>query len=285
MSCGSCKQLGEEVGNEKNNETLIVLTPILSVKDKSSWSDDLSCCKFDTCSARSYVMQGVPFIQGMISSIPIGGIISPKGFLPSVLLMVIMVTVVIVAVILVVFVVGTFGVVVVVAIVKVIIVVVIIRIVVVVMVMASSRACGFKEVTFPLMLWGSPPMKASISFLVFVFAMLAACASRASKTLSATSFFMAACVMAGALDKILESKTSKDGHEDNGMKDTIGGLVSLVNLTDDEDPIDEDGDTRVGDSEVSVSLDEISPGGKKSQESSIGDTEDGGKVVGRAIIV
>ncbi|GKE36794.1 hypothetical protein Tco_1460199 [Tanacetum coccineum] len=34
------------------------------------------------------------------------------------------------------------------------------------MAMASSRVCGFEAVTFPLMLCGSPPMKASISFLV-----------------------------------------------------------------------------------------------------------------------
>ncbi|GKG20380.1 hypothetical protein Tco_0380181, partial [Tanacetum coccineum] len=53
----------------------------------------------------------------------------------------------------------------------------------------------------------------------------------------------------------------------------------------DEDPTDEDGDTRVSDSEVSVSLGEISSRGKKSQESNIGDIEDGGKAVGRAIIV
>ncbi|GKB76149.1 hypothetical protein Tco_0943044, partial [Tanacetum coccineum] len=58
-------------------------------------------------SARSYVMQGAPFTQRMISSIPIGGSISPEGFLlPILLLVVIIVTVVIVAVILVVFVVA-----------------------------------------------------------------------------------------------------------------------------------------------------------------------------------
>nr|GEX96941.1 hypothetical protein [Tanacetum cinerariifolium] len=65
----------------------------------------------------------------------------------------------------------------------------------------------------------------------------------------------------------------EDGHGDNGMSDSIGGLVSLVDLTGDEDLIDEDGDTGVGDSEVSVSLGEISSGGKKSQKSNIGDTK------------
>nr|GFA02576.1 hypothetical protein [Tanacetum cinerariifolium] len=50
----------------------------------------------------------------------------------------------------------------------------------------------------------------------------------------------------------------------------------------DEDPTDEDGDTK-----VSVSLGEISSKGKKSWESDIGDcdhTRDGGKTAGRAII-
>ncbi|GKB13886.1 hypothetical protein Tco_0847809 [Tanacetum coccineum] len=37
-------------------------------------------------SARSYVMQGAPFTKRSISSIPIGGSISPEGFLPSILL-------------------------------------------------------------------------------------------------------------------------------------------------------------------------------------------------------
>ncbi|GKC30873.1 hypothetical protein Tco_1038167 [Tanacetum coccineum] len=48
-------------------------------------------------SAWSYVMQGAPFTQGTIPSIPIGDNISPGGFLPSILLLVvIIVTVVIV---------------------------------------------------------------------------------------------------------------------------------------------------------------------------------------------
>ncbi|GKB08625.1 hypothetical protein Tco_0836937 [Tanacetum coccineum] len=54
-------------------------------------------------SAGSYVMQGAPFTQGTISSIPIGGSISPEGFLLLVLLLVvIIVTVVIVIVVLIV---------------------------------------------------------------------------------------------------------------------------------------------------------------------------------------
>ncbi|GKE26423.1 hypothetical protein Tco_1441807, partial [Tanacetum coccineum] len=50
-------------------------------------------------------------------------------------------------------------------------------------------------------------------------------------------------------------KTSRDRYRDNGVSDPIGGLVLLVDLTGDEDHIDEDGDTGMGDStEVSVSL-------------------------------
>nr|GFC74918.1 hypothetical protein [Tanacetum cinerariifolium] len=59
-------------------------------------------------SARSYVMQGASFTQGIVSSIPIGGSICLEGFLlPILLLVVIIVTVVIVAVILIVIVVVT----------------------------------------------------------------------------------------------------------------------------------------------------------------------------------
>ncbi|GJT42027.1 hypothetical protein Tco_0941892 [Tanacetum coccineum] len=62
----------------------------------------------------------------------------------------------------------------------------------------------------------------------------------------------------------------------------------VVNLTGDEDPTDEDGDIRRGDSTgVSVSLGgEIFLGGKKCQESNIGDSDntgDVGKIVGGAI--
>nr|GEY87761.1 hypothetical protein [Tanacetum cinerariifolium] len=56
----------------------------------------------------------------------------------------------------------------------------------------------------------------------------------------------------------------------------------IFDLIGDEDPTNEDGDT-----EVSVSLGKISPEGKKSWESDIGDcdnTRDGGKTASRAII-
>ncbi|GJS96548.1 hypothetical protein Tco_0803516 [Tanacetum coccineum] len=72
------------------------------------------------------------------------------------------------------------------------------------------------------------------------------------------------------------------------MSDPIGGLDTkisggVVDLTNDEDPTDEDGD--IG---VSVSLgDEIFSDGKESRVSNIGDSDntgDGGKTTGRAII-
>ncbi|GKF56378.1 hypothetical protein Tco_0166718, partial [Tanacetum coccineum] len=76
--------------------------------------------------ARSYVMQGAPFTQGTIPSIPIGGNISPEGFLSSILLVVvIIVTVLIVAVILVVVVIAIVGVVIVVVFIGIVVVLVV----------------------------------------------------------------------------------------------------------------------------------------------------------------
>ncbi|GKB55039.1 hypothetical protein Tco_0905792, partial [Tanacetum coccineum] len=75
-------------------------------------------------SARSYMMQGALLTHGTVSSIPIGGSISPEGFLPSiVLLVVIIVTVLIVAVILVVVVIVIVGVVIVVVFIGIVVVV------------------------------------------------------------------------------------------------------------------------------------------------------------------
>ncbi|GJX83905.1 hypothetical protein Tco_0333386 [Tanacetum coccineum] len=135
------------LSNEKDNETLIALMPILSVEDlygciqmiisvskvvSSSWSFGsavlgqmtylVASSKLE--SARSYVMQGASFTQGTVSSIPIGGSISPKGFLSSILLLVvIIVTVLIVAVILVVVVIAIVGVVIVVVFIGIVVVV------------------------------------------------------------------------------------------------------------------------------------------------------------------
>nr|GEZ21618.1 hypothetical protein [Tanacetum cinerariifolium] len=267
---------------------------------------------------------GASFTQGRIPSIPIGGSISPEGFLLLILLLVmIMVMVFIVAVILVV----------VVAIVGVVIVVVIIGIVVV------GGVSFILKLSF-VIISVFPSMKVSISFSVFGtmfgyktasswnllipgdlvillysnrfgigippgqgilgestsrkfhFAVLGTVATRKYRFSSfkpmneANSSFRTIEVERLAAHKLL---TSRYSHGDNGMRDPIGGLEFSrykglrnldVDLTGDEDPIDEDRDTEVGDLEVLVSLGEISSGGKKFQESNIGDTEDGGKAVG-----
>nr|GEU77841.1 hypothetical protein [Tanacetum cinerariifolium] len=91
--------------------------------------------------------------------------ISLEGFLPSILLLV----VIIVAVILVVIVIDAIvGVVIVVASIGVVVVVMIIGIVIVDGGVSHIIKLSFVIiVTFPSMLWGSPPMKASIIFTVF----------------------------------------------------------------------------------------------------------------------
>ncbi|GJZ78891.1 hypothetical protein Tco_0643728 [Tanacetum coccineum] len=211
-------------------------------------------------SARSYVMHGASFTQGMISSIPIGGSISPEGFLPSILLLVvIIVTVVIVVVILVV---------VIVAIVRVVIVVAIIGVVVVMGGVSSILKLSFMILVSVL----GDPIGLVISQLAWAYAFHLR--TRPSSVKDTT--------------EILEFKTSRDRYGDNGVSDPIGGLVFKVDLTGDEDPIDEDGDIGMGDSiGVPTSLGgEISLGGKKSQESNIGDSDntgDGDTTVGGAI--
>ncbi|GJU19101.1 reverse transcriptase domain-containing protein [Tanacetum coccineum] len=190
-------------------------------------------------SVRSYVMQGTPFTQGMISSISIGGSINPEGFLPSTLLMVIMVTVVIVAVILVVVIVVIFGVVVVVGGVSSIIELSFMIIGFLHIIMfhyllhlplgygwayafhqdkASSVKVPVANVTLfslaQLLRENTDSIRVSLG-LVFLFglsafAIVAACASRAVATLSTTS-----CRM----------KTSRDRYGDNGVSDQIRGLV------------------------------------------------------------
>ncbi|GJW24768.1 hypothetical protein Tco_0038579 [Tanacetum coccineum] len=111
-----------------------------------------------------WILVGASFTQGTVSSIPIVGSISPEGFLPPILLLVVnIVTVVIVALILVVVVVAIVGVVIVVAIIRVVVVVggvsFIIKLLFVII--------GFEAVTFPSILLGNPQMKASKSFSGF----------------------------------------------------------------------------------------------------------------------
>nr|GEW54893.1 hypothetical protein [Tanacetum cinerariifolium] len=312
-------------GNDKNNETLIALTPILSVEDKRYEAlqvTDTGCRLFPV---------GAPFTQGTIYSIPIGGNISLEGFLLPILMLVVnIVTVVIVAVILVVVFVAIVGVaivvtiigvvvviVVIVAIVGVAIVVTIIGVVVVIGVFAIIKlsfviivlAHNYALLPDPLILGpgdlvgllysnrfviGITPGQGILSESTsseFHFAVLGIVATRKyrfslfkpmNETNSSFLTIEVERLAAHKLLKISKSKTSRDGNGDNGMRDLIGGLVSLemiigirlirflgsgggvVDLTGNEDPIDEDGDTKVSDSEVSVSLGKIFSGGRKS---------------------
>ncbi|GJZ35870.1 hypothetical protein Tco_0581687 [Tanacetum coccineum] len=57
-------------------------------------------------SANSYVMQGAPFTQGTIPSIPIGGSISLEGFLLPILLLVMIIATVVATIVVVVVAVG-----------------------------------------------------------------------------------------------------------------------------------------------------------------------------------
>nr|GEX71925.1 retrovirus-related Pol polyprotein from transposon TNT 1-94 [Tanacetum cinerariifolium] len=222
--------------------------------------------------------------EGIISMVSI----SPEDFLPSILLLVVViVTVVIVAVILVVVVVVIDGVVIVVMIIRVEVVVMIIGVVIVVgvsfIIKLSLVIIGLEVATFPSILRGNHPMKASRSF------------SESNTILGhkvANSWNLLTYVLRSF--PFIVRWLSKEFHHDKAssvkvpvanftLQSSSGGGVT--DLTGDEDPTNEDRDTGVGDSEVSVSLGEISPGGRKSQESSISDTEDRSKEVGRAIIV
>ncbi|GKA17897.1 hypothetical protein Tco_0697734 [Tanacetum coccineum] len=172
--------------------------------------------------------------------------ISPEGFLPSILLLVVIivtVVIVVVMVILVVVVVAIIGVVIVVTIIGVVVVVMIIGVVVLLMVMVMATS-QFEALSgnIPSILLDSrlsvgmlysnrfgkefrPGQASSLraSEAKFTFA----CASRATTILSATS-----CRMAPS-QAVLQNVDSGGG---------------VVDLNSDEDPTDEDGDIRMGDS-------------------------------------
>nr|GEW12196.1 hypothetical protein [Tanacetum cinerariifolium] len=257
--------------------------------------------------ARSYVMHGASFTQGIVSSIPIGGSISHGSFLPFILLLVvIMVTVVIVVVMVIL---------VVVVVVKVVIAIIeplgyvdnflisfydyVVKFVfhlldlssrtilicqesfqfgpsdLVGFLYANSWAYAFHQdkassVRVPVANFPLFATRVSLvpEFLIGLsaFAMAAACASRTAATPSVISCRITASVIAG-------------------VADSAGGIINLI---DDKDPTNEDGDAEMDDSTgVLVSLGEISLEGKKYWELDIGDcdnTGDGGKTAGRAII-
>ncbi|GJU87833.1 hypothetical protein Tco_1295379 [Tanacetum coccineum] len=242
--------------------------------------------------------------QGMRSIISTVSI-SPEGFLPSILLlMVIIVTVVMVTVILVVVVVAIVGVVIVVAIIGVFVIVMIIRVVVVVVVGSVppiiklsfviiefgglSGNISFQnfwveppkdflklpEFCLGEILIGQEPFQFGPGDLVGLFnsegislgpVFLLGLSAFAMVVSYASKVGVIPLVISAIQRKVLEFKTSR------------------VDLTSDEDPTDEDGD--IG---VSVSLgDEIFSKGKESRVSNIGDSDntgDGGKTAGKAII-
>nr|GEY22742.1 hypothetical protein [Tanacetum cinerariifolium] len=241
--------------------------------------------------------------------------ISPEGFMPSILLLVVViVTVVIVAVILVVFVVAIHGVVIVVMIIRVEVVVTIIGVVVV-----SLRFRG-----------GNISFDTSSQMVKFIFHLLDLSLGiillyqkllefnpdnlspvqllqentdfvRSNQRISPTTpseplKLKDVDVLLGGCNEIfLKSKISRDRHGEYEMSDPIGGSVSrykglrksvggdVVDLTSDENPTDEDRDTGMCDlTGVLVSLGgEIFSEEKKYQESNIGgsdNTRDRGKI-------
>nr|GEV54862.1 hypothetical protein [Tanacetum cinerariifolium] len=248
-------------------------------------------------SARSYVMQGASFTRGTISNIPIGGSISPE-------------VVIVVAIIGVVVVVGG-GVS---SILKLSFMIIgFLRKIVFYYLLHQSM--GYGNSFFQ----GNPPMKTSMSFSEFgtMFGHKSANSWNLLILSDSVDLFysnmLGICIPPGqsitsqrvSLDlvflldtmEILEFKTSKDRYGDNRMSDSIGGLVFLVtkvgenrmssggiiDLTSDEDPTDEDGDTGMDDSTgVSTYLGgKISSEVKKFQESNSDNT--GGTTVGEAI--
>ncbi|GKA50835.1 hypothetical protein Tco_0743908 [Tanacetum coccineum] len=118
---GACKLLGRLLG--KVIEVLEVVSSGWSFVSGVPGQMTYPVASSTLDSARSYMMQGAPFTQGTVSSIPIGGSISPEGFLlPILLLVMIIVTVLIVAVILVVVVIAFVGVVIVVVFIEIVVV-------------------------------------------------------------------------------------------------------------------------------------------------------------------
>ncbi|GJX07649.1 hypothetical protein Tco_0195581 [Tanacetum coccineum] len=97
-----CKRVANHVGYRFGNEQMIKVV-------SSGWSFESAILGQMTYpvvsptldSAGSYVMQGAPFTQGTIPSIPIGGNISPEDFLPSILLLVVIIVTVVVVVVIV----------------------------------------------------------------------------------------------------------------------------------------------------------------------------------------
>ncbi|GJY43011.1 hypothetical protein Tco_0431224 [Tanacetum coccineum] len=200
-------------------------------------------------------MQCTLLTQGMRSIISTVSI-SPEGFMPFILLLVVIIVTVVIVVV-------TVILVVVVAIIRVVIVVTIIGVVVVVMIIGVVSRLSCQACSIPIGLaWNSlqeprhPPGESSV----------------ANFTLQSSDF---------------QRWNTLTRHSDSfKFLSGTGSLPSgCVDLTGDEDPTDEDGDIGMGDSTgISASLGgEIFSRRKKYQESNIGNsdnTKDGGKIVG-----
>ncbi|GJX57416.1 hypothetical protein Tco_0287313 [Tanacetum coccineum] len=151
---GSCKLVGWLLGIGLRLELRIKALQVM----------DTGCRLFLVTGPLFLQFLGASFTQGTVSSIPIVGSISPEGFLPPILLLVvIIVTTVIVAVILVVVVVAIVGVAIVVAIIGVDVVISGVSFII----KLSFVIIGFEAVTFLSILLGNPLMKDSRSFSVF----------------------------------------------------------------------------------------------------------------------
>nr|GEU29621.1 hypothetical protein [Tanacetum cinerariifolium] len=258
-------------------------------------------------SARSCVMQCTLPTQGMGSIISMVSI-NPEGFLPSILLLVVVIVVMIIMVEVVVMIIG----------------VVVVGGGVSFIIKLSLVIIGLEAITFLSILLGNPPMKASRSFWTFG-TMFGHKISNSWNLLipgdfvgllysnrfgigiprgqgilsESTSSKFHFAILGTVTTRKYRFSLFKPTNEINSSFRTIKverlathKLLSdgdVVDLTSDEDPTDEDGDTRMGDLiGVSVSLyGEIFSGEKKSRESNIGDSDntgDRGKTTGRAII-
>ncbi|GJS56642.1 zf-CCHC domain-containing protein [Tanacetum coccineum] len=181
------KCLMAKASNEVSSETEFFSDDLSSLDEKDLDSEYNRLCKIvpgqmtylvaslTPDSARSYAMQGASFTQGMVSTIPFVGSISPEGFLPPILLLVVINAMVVVTVVIV---------------------------VAVALLTLGHGNCFFHFLNLSfgtILLYQEsfkfrPGVLLGLEFLLgsLVLTIVAACASRAVATLLATSFLMAA---------------------------------------------------------------------------------------------
>nr|GEV39190.1 ribonuclease H-like domain-containing protein [Tanacetum cinerariifolium] len=185
------------------------VTDLTLYRRKGRQGGDQGACKVFRCLLGN-VIEGMGSTISMIS-------ISPEGFLPSILLLVVViVTLVIVAVILVV-----------VAIDGVVIVVMIIEVEVVVMIIGVVVVFGVSFIIkLSLVIIGNPSMKDSRSF----FESDTIVGHKVAKSWNLLTYVLKSFpfTVRWRQWKFLEFKTSKDRYRDNGMSDLIRGLVTKV---------------------------------------------------------